>query len=104
MLYVDEYFSSKQSLDYLLQINISGTGTIIKTRLPCNISFQDDISMMKNSGRGAYETFEHQEKKMMCKKWMDNKPVYVMLTAHSAVILNSISRWSKKEPNIAQMT
>ena len=97
MLYFDQYFTSEQLLVYLLQIKISGTGTVFKTRIPRNISFQDDKSMLKNSGRGAYETFERQDKKMTCTKWMDNKPVYVLSTAHSAVPLNSVSRWSKKE-------
>ena len=96
MLYFDRYFTSEQLLDYLLlQIKISGT--VIKTRIPRNISFQDDNSMLKNSGRGAYEIFERQDKKMTCTKWMDNKPVYVLSTAHSAVPLDSVSRWSKKE-------
>ena len=90
MLYFDRSFTSEQLLDYLLQIKISGTGTVIKTRIPRNISFQDDNSMLKNSGRGAYETFERQDKKMTCTKWMDNKPVYVLSTAHSAVHLDSV--------------
>ena len=97
MLYFDRYFTSEQLLDYLLQIKISGTGTVIKTRIPRNICFQDDNSMLKNSGRGAYETFERQDKKITCTKWMHNKPVYVLSTAHSAVPLDSVSRWSKKE-------
>ena len=59
----DRYFSSKKLLAYFLQINASGTRTIIKTRLPYNISFQDDNTMMKNTGRGVYETFKHQDKK-----------------------------------------
>ena len=103
MLYFDQYFTSEQLLVYLLQIKISGTETVIKTRIPRNISFQDDKSMLKNSGRGAYETFERQDKKMTCTKWMDNKPVYVLSTAHSAVPLDSVSRWSKKEHKIVEV-
>ena len=51
MLYFDKYFSSEQLLDYLLQINASGTESIIKTRLFRNIFFQDDNTIMKNSER-----------------------------------------------------
>ena len=58
--------------------------------------------MMKISGRGAYETFERQDKTTTCTKWMDNKPVYVVSTAHSTVPLDSISRWSKKEHKIVE--
>ena len=38
-----------------------------------------------------------------CTKWIDNKPVYVVSTAHSAVPLDSISRWSKKEHKIVEV-
>ena len=40
---------------------------------------------------------------MTCTKWMDNKPVYVVSTVHSAVPLDSISRCSKKEHKIVKV-
>ena len=40
---------------------------------------------------------------MTCTKWMDNKPVYVVSTAHSAVPLDSIRRWSKTEHKIVEV-
>ena len=40
---------------------------------------------------------------MKCTKWMDNKPVYVVSTAHSAVPLDSIRRRSKKEHKIVKI-
>ena len=40
---------------------------------------------------------------MTCTKWMDNKPIYVVSTGHSAVSLDSIRRWSKKEQKIVEI-
>ena len=63
MLYFNRYFHQSNCLIICYRPTFQFFIQIIKTRLSCNISFQDDRTIIKNSGRGAYETFERQDKK-----------------------------------------
>ena len=95
-LYFDRYFTSEALLDYLLEHNISGTGTVIKSRLPRGITFNED-SAMKKEGRGTFQVFEIDDQKMCATKWLDNKPVFLLSTGHAATPVDIVKRWSKKD-------
>ena len=95
-LYFDRYFTSEALLDYLLEHNISGTGTVIKNRLPRGITFKED-SAIKKEGRGTFQIFERDNQKMCATKWLDNKPVFLLSTAHAAMPVDTVKRWSKKD-------
>ena len=43
----DRYFTSEALLDYLLEHNISGTGTVIKSRFPRGNTFKEDSAIKK---------------------------------------------------------
>ena len=95
-LYFDRYFTSEALLDYLLEHNISGTVTVIKNRLTRGITFKQD-SAIKKEGRGTFQIFERDDQKMCATKWLDNKPVFLLSTAHAAMPMDTVKRWSKKD-------
>ena len=97
-LYFDRYFTSEALLDYLLEKRIAATGTVIRTRIPRHIHFKED-SVMKNEGRRASQTYERKDKKMSGTKWLENKPVFLLSTIHSAKPGDVVQRWSKKDHN-----
>ena len=94
-LYFDRYFTSEAPLDYLLEHNISGTGTVIKSRLSRGITFKED-SAMKKEDRGTFQVFERDDQKMCATKWLDNKPVFLLSTVHAATPVDTVKRWSRK--------
>ena len=95
-LYFDRYFTSEALLDYLLEHSISGTGTVIKSRLPRGITFKENSAINKE-GRGTFQIFERDDQKMCATKWLDNKPVFLLYTAHAATPVDTVKSWSKKD-------
>ena len=80
----------------MLEHNISGTGTVIKSRLPWGITFKVD-STMKKEGRGTFQVFERDDQKMCATKWLDNKPIFLLSTVHAATPMDTVKRWSKND-------
>lgn len=104
IIYFDRYFSTVKLAKELFNRGLKCAGTLMKNRIPAaarNVLESD--SSMKRRGRGSYQVLTNTENTMAITKWMDNKPVIMLSTAHAACETDVCSRWCKKDKQYKQV-
>ena len=92
-LYCDSYYSSPQLFWDLFELGVGATGTVRVYRrgIPqslkdMNLANKGDLAVMSNGP-------------LLCTKYMDHKPVYMLSTIHKSDIVNS----NRKDPRTQEI-
>ncbi|XP_031356899.1 piggyBac transposable element-derived protein 2-like [Photinus pyralis] len=94
-IYTDNYFTSFNLFTTLQQMGILSVGTVRTNRLK-GLKFKED-KVMKTEGRGSYEHFTEENKKVVAVKWFDNKGVTLLSTYVGLQPIEEVRRWSQTE-------
>lgn len=101
IVYYDRYFSTVQLASELLSRGIKCAGTLMKNRIPADArNLLESDTNLKKKGRGSYHVLSNSNNTAAITKWMDNKPVIMLSTAHAANETDNCSRWCKKKQTI----
>ncbi|XP_069683167.1 piggyBac transposable element-derived protein 3-like [Periplaneta americana] len=101
-IFIDRYFTSVELLDCLILRNISGTGTIMASRVPKKVQFKSDTDM-KKEGRGSYDQVVRNDDKLALLKWFDNRAIFLASTEFGVEPVEDCKRWSKKDKAYIQI-
>ena len=90
----DNFFSSVQLIEKLLESGIHYTGTVRKNRLPgCDLKSDKTLEA---EGRGTFDSRVEVGRKIIAVRWMDTKCV-TLLSSHTGVDpTENVNRWDKK--------
>ncbi|XP_047106836.1 uncharacterized protein LOC124776040 [Schistocerca piceifrons] len=94
-VYVDRYFPSVPLLDKLLRDrNSTAKGTIMLSRIPRSIRFEEDATKRKT--RGSHDQVVSNDGNLAIIKWFDNRAIYLASTESSVEPIEKCTQWSKK--------
>ncbi|XP_037518745.1 piggyBac transposable element-derived protein 3-like isoform X2 [Rhipicephalus sanguineus] len=95
-LFFDRYFTTLPLIEQLGKMNLRGTGTIMKNRLPMTAKLEDDKTLAKQ-GRGASSQAVNVSSSTCLVKWIDNKVITIASNHVGEEPFGKCRRWSKKQ-------
>ncbi|KAH6945721.1 hypothetical protein HPB50_009704 [Hyalomma asiaticum] len=95
-LYFDRYFTGVRLLESLAEMNLRGTGTVMKSRLPKGLKLKDD-RQLREEGRGAMSQCVGTVSNICVTNWYNNKPILLASTHVGMEPVDECKRFSKKE-------
>lgn len=105
IVYYDRYFSTVKLATELISRGLKCAGTIMKNRIPADVlDLQESDGSLKRRGRGSYQVLTNADSTIAITKWLDNKPVMMLSTAHAANVTDTCSRWCKKNKVYVDVT
>jgi hypothetical protein len=100
-VFFDRYFTSEHLIRTLLEKNIYGTGTLMKTKTPCSVMSDKDL---QKKGRGSWDELVSTDGNLACIKWMDNRSVIMLSSLAGSKPSDSIQRWCRKLKNYVSVS
>lgn len=96
ILYFDRHFTTKKLVKELKGRHLLCAGTIMKNRIPASAKpfIRDDRDLMRD-GRGSSQMLVNSTDNIALTKWLDNKGVTLLSSAHGTEPTDSCRRWSK---------